>query len=146
MTLSGTSSDRVGNPATPRPSNLQSSQSGVPTASDRFPLEAPLPSNLRMQRPISQSTPAGDIKQEPETVEVPAPTDASEIADLDFLEGYIRSTIWSYDFHGALAFRSNPLSLPHFTPMVVETLAECNSGSHALSDHPCNLDFLAHER
>ena len=66
--------------------------------------------------------------------------------DFDFLESYIRSTIWSFNFRGALNFRSNPISGPTFAPSQVETISDCNSGRHALSDHPCNNEYLAHER
>lgn len=66
--------------------------------------------------------------------------------DLDFLEGYINTMIWSYGYNGPLVFRSNPTTNPTFTPVEVRSFAEFNSGEHALSAHSSNTEHLEHEK
>lgn len=58
----------------------------------------------------------------------------------------MRSTIWSYGYHGPLSFRSNLADVDAFQLVNQESLADFNIGTFALSDHPCNVDFLEHEK
>ncbi|KAI0643953.1 hypothetical protein C8Q79DRAFT_915048, partial [Trametes meyenii] len=66
--------------------------------------------------------------------------------DLEFLESYVRSTIWAYGYNGPLSFVEPPSDITTFEPVEVRTLADFNLGPHALSGHPCNADFLEHEK
>ncbi|KAI9063131.1 hypothetical protein FKP32DRAFT_1572301, partial [Trametes sanguinea] len=66
--------------------------------------------------------------------------------DVDFLEHYVRSTVWSYGYNGSLSFSNDPATLDHFEYVEEETLADFNSGPHALDNHACNSEFLEHEK
>ncbi|KAI9059821.1 hypothetical protein FKP32DRAFT_1679513 [Trametes sanguinea] len=97
------------------------------------------------------TAPSSEATHAPDTDSAPQPSKGSRtsqnaVADLAALEGYIHSTIWSYGYNGALSFRCDPASMDVFVPMEQQTLADFNVGLYALSDHPCNTDFLEHEK
>lgn len=58
--------------------------------------------------PASEPAPSGRASKEP------ASGGRSPTADLDFLESYVHTTIWSYGYHAALSFRSNLASMTTF--------------------------------
>lgn len=169
LASSSSTSTRIPAQSNPRPTIIPSSSSSaalhstqpVERPSARKPLSQPRPSQIHheprnplnrvsavpSQPPSSsneQKTQASPSTSKPSATKYPTIIDCT--GDIEFLERYIRSTIWSYGYHGSLAFKSKLMDAVSFESHEAETLADANTGPHALSNAACNTEFLTHER